>query len=738
MQQLLFLKKITNNPRIIGVIISAIFVVLLWFFPLSTRIDVGGIDVPWVSGFYATQQQHDTSYRWSRQQGDILLTGLGGGDYTVRIVMRSVQSTDVQIIVDNAATTKITITNQFHEYMMPLHMPWRSNGEVAVTIQCPQPQMDGKRVVCVAIDAVTVIPQGVTIPPLVPILLMVLWVGTIYGLLWQWVRQWWWWGVLATLLLVLFVGAHAMIVVALPYLVVITGVIGVLHYTATQPLTQFWWVIRCAMWAALITTIRFAFQAQVGLMLEDEGYLWYGSQRMVVGELPMRDFVGYDIPRYIWNALVMIITGSRDIYALRVAIALCEWVTLTFVWVVLTMSHVKWRSVVVWLGLVMVLFWLYPRHKIYDHVVIWFIILAFWWWLVNPTNRRTFWAGIVVGVAAMIGRNHGVYAACIGILLLGYVWWSPMDWRQRIRLALTLGVGVVVGFAPMVLLMVVIPSFGQAYIENARFWLGVGKTNVTLPIPWPWRQTTVYDYLVGLWFVMPAVTYVMTLGVIMWRRWHNATISVGALVTATVGLVYLQVGYSRADMSHLAQGIAPFIALIVVLVFYIPARFQIAVMLVLCGWSAGLNWNSAWQSTVLSTNTNRQEITATNQLTVPNAVANQLALLNAIQQKYNPTNDAFVMTPYVPGIYAILQQPSPLFNPYILFPFDEATQNREISALQRANPRFILIDDRMIDNQKKMRFMVNYPLVDTYIRTHYQGVQDPIVPKNMRLYVPKP
>jgi hypothetical protein len=146
----------------------------------------------------------------------------------------------------------------------------------------------------------------------------------------------------------------------------------------------------------------------------------------------------------------------------------------------------------------------------------------------------------------------------------------------------------------------------------------------------------------------------------------------------------------------------------------------------------------AWQSMWLGSNTNRQEVTATTQLTVPNAVANRLALIAAIQQKYNPLNEAFVVTPYWPGIHALWQQQSPLYNTYILFPFDEATQNREINGLQQSQPRFILIDDSTIDNQKQLRFMVNYALVDTYIRANYQLVKDPLIPKMMRLYLPTP
>ena len=134
-----------------------------------------------------------------------------------------------------------------------------------------------------------------------------------------------------------------------------------------------------------------------------------------------------------------------------------------------------------------------------------------------------------------------------------------------------------------------------------------------------------------------------------------------------------------------------------------------------------------------------QEVTVSgDQLTVTNATANQLAMYNALQQKYNPTHSSFMAVPYVPGIYAMWQQRSPLYNNYILFVFGNDVQKQEIDAIAKAKPRFILIDDRRIDNQKQRQFIVNYAFVDAYIRTNYQLVNDPLVPKTMRLYVPKP
>ncbi|MCX6015165.1 MAG: hypothetical protein NT020_06195 [Chloroflexales bacterium] len=636
--------------------VSIAFCMLLWLLPIPKTVDVGGFDTPWVSEFYAPQTKNNISYRWSHVPGQIIIMGVGAGDYSLRIDMRSVQTTPVQIRVDGVVVDVVTVSNQFAEYTMPVQLKQRSVDTVMVELHCVQTQIDGTRPVCVAVDRATLIPRAIPIPPLWPLLATVLLLFGMMLLVWEYCNDWRWVVGIIVGLGVIFGLFPLLLLAALPYLLIIFCALLIWRYSATQPPTGYWQAVQLCMMAAIITTVRFAFQGSVGLMLEDEGFLWYGSQRMVAGALPMRDFFGYDLPRYIWNALVMIIIGSKGIYALRLAIALCEWVTLTIVCVLFSPFQVRWRSGVVLLGIVTVLLWLYPRYKIYDHFVIWLMLLVFWWWIVNPTTRRTFWAGIVVGVAAMIGRNHGVYAVCAGSLLMGYVWWSPMRWTQRLRLALIWGVGIVVGFTPMILMMVAVPSFGQGYLEGLRILFGLGKTNLPLPIPWPWRQTNVSTALIGVWFVVPAVTYVVTLGVVCWRRWHNSPISEGVLVAAVVGLVYLQVGYSRADMPHLAQGIAPFIALVVLLKVYIPQRLQFVLMLVLCSGSVSVNWNSALQSTWLSSSTNRQEVTATTQLTVQNAVANQLALIAAIHQKYDPTNESFVVTPYLPGVYALWER----------------------------------------------------------------------------------
>jgi len=52
-------------------------------------------------------------------------------------------------------------------------------------------------------------------------------------------------------------------------------------------------------------------------------------------------------------------------------------------------------------------------------------------WMQQPSVRRAWWLGVIIGVLAMIGRNHGLYGAGAGALLIGAVWLQPLAWRQR-------------------------------------------------------------------------------------------------------------------------------------------------------------------------------------------------------------------------------------------------------------------------------------------------------------------
>lgn len=706
-------------------------VLICWLIPTSSEIDVGSFDAPWVSDAYNVQWDRDITYRWTYPQGNIHLFALGGGTYRLTSTMRAPQNGVVTITVDHVLVDEWHVTDTWATYTSTVSLATPASSDVVVAIACPQAHYDGKRSVCVAMDRLQWHAVGWVWPPVWPVLLSMLVLGI---LLWLNPPDWVIWACAGIVASGIVLNREVVSVLA-PYGVIATVVAAVSVVAARRPHHRGWQFAQLSAIMLGVATLRYALYGSVGLMLEDEGQLWYNSQQLLAGKLPFVDYQGYDVPRYIINAMVMLVTGDTEIRALRLALALCEWIALICFGMYSRLVGITPRMRVFWFILIVVVCWLAPRHKMYDHIVLWALLVAVELFVQHHTIRRAWLLGVVIGLIACVGRNHGLYGVCASLLVVGYTGLRT-SWSQAANYLLWLCIGIVVGFLPQFIMFLVNTPYAYGYIEELVTIVTWRGTNPPLPFPVLWDAHTAQLLPENIWYFYPIMMYVIGICVIV-KKWQRTHAPVGLISALCVGIPYIHVWVQRADYAHLAQSIAPAIMLSAVLLLTVSQWKRDIAAVVACVCVIWTLYDGIWPASWIARHKTQQEITVgSSQLTVNNEIAARLKTLAYVQATYNAKNEGFMVAPFWPGAYAIYQHTSPVFYHSVVFHYPDDVQTREIARMQDAQPRYILINDQFLDGDKQRQFRLFMPELDRYITTHYRRVDDVNIPDSLRLYVP--
>jgi hypothetical protein len=489
------------------------------------------------------------------------------------------------------------------------------------------------------------------------------------------------------------------------------------------------------MLAAVIVLFAFLWQGHTGFSLWDEGFLWYGAQRVMLGEVPIQDFMAYDPGRYYWSAAFMTAVGSSGIMALRLAID-CFQVLGIFVGLLLisrTMKPYAKYSLgfLVVAGIILAL-WMFPRHKIFDLSLSVFLTGALSFLIAKPSHGRYFVAGLCVGLVAFFGRNHGLYGIAGSLGCLIWLSLSTTGVRGFIQSGLYWGLGVVVGFSPIYMMALFIPGFGTAFLDSVRLIFEMKTTNISLPVPWPWKVDfssnsfveSVRQALVGVFFILlPAFGF----GSVLWvtvQRFRKLSVPPAFVASAFLTLPYAHYAYSRADIGHLAQGLFPFLLACLTLISVQTSRLKWPLVLTLAASSLWIM--SAYQPGAQCLDQARcvSIDISDSSLSVDSNTANDIELLRTLTSTYAANGQNILVTPFWPGAYALLNRKAPMWSIYALWPRSVEFQREEISRIQASAPAFAFVLDFALDGRDDLRFKNTYPLIYKYITDHFEKLPD--------------
>jgi hypothetical protein len=481
----------------------------------------------------------------------------------------------------------------------------------------------------------------------------------------------------------------------------------------------------------------FLLQSHTGLSLRDEGLLWYNAQRVMVGEVPIRDFTSYDIGRYYWSAAFMNLLGDNGIVTLRVATAAFQTMGVFIGLTLLARSHAK-QNIFFWLLVIITLMvWMSPQYRLFDNSLPIVLIGALSFLVEQPARHRYFLAGLTVGLVAVFGRNHGIYGVAGSLCTMIYLTAKCQSSPSLTSAFIAWVAGVVVGYLPVLLFIAAVPGFAPAFWDSICYLFEIRATNIPLPIPWPWAVPfeilptgrALRGVAIGAFFVAIVIFGVMGAAWSIWRKLQNKRVSFALIASVFLALPYAHYAYSRADIEHLAPGVFPFLIGIFALLASQPAKIKWPFAALLCGASllVMLPTHSGWycykNPQCVETNV------AGDKLKIDRETAGMLTDVNELAEQFAPGNRAFLIAPLWPGAYAALGRKAPMWDTYAILPRSIAFQQGEIERIKTANPGFVIIGDMALDGREDLRFRNTHQIIDRYIRDHFEclncNVQNP-------------
>jgi len=433
-----------------------------------------------------------------------------------------------------------------------------------------------------------------------------------------------------------------------------------------------------ALLAAALSIGWFLLDGHFKINFSDEGSLWYGVDAVRNGQVPMRDFQGYDPGRYVWGAAWSYLLG-QSLVSLRLACVLFQ---IPGVFCGLLVARRLSKN---WVFLVCVALllcaWMHPRFKLFEQSIALMTVYAGVLLLEYPSLRRHFWVGVFGGLTAIIGRNHGAYHLfAIGLLITGGA--VAEGWRIWLRRGLVWGLGLVTGYLPELLMFLFVPGFFSAWWVYIAEMFKSGTTNVPLGVPWPWLIRTdipvwfrISAIVEGWWYVSFGVLFAVVFlrATMLGRRLRDHPVLIASVL---VSLAYAHFVFSRPDIIHLGHG-APTAALTALaLAFTFPgfgkrAAFLLAPLLLAASLLANM-FQMGISLPLFSPPGSLYEVDVRgDRMVLPKRHAQILESARHLSEDLAKPNEPILFMPHFAALYSFTQRRSPTTEIYFVLPPDD-------------------------------------------------------------------
>lgn len=495
----------------------------------------------------------------------------------------------------------------------------------------------------------------------------------------------------------------------------------------------------CVLLAFLLVTLNFLLQGHVGVNFADEGFLWYGVMRTAVGEVPIRDFVSYDPFRYYWGAVWARLLDD-GVVSLRLALAAFELPMLVCGLLIVRRITTEWWALTL-IGVVL-LAWMTPQHKCFDHgmaiVGVYVGVLL----IESPSLARHFMAGVFVGFAAFVGRNHGLYLA-LGFLALIIFIERRILRGNLLQRGTAWGLGILVGYSPLLIMLVAVPNFAAAFWESVMFIIRQGATNLPLPVPWPWRVDyarldwfmRASQFLIGCGFILMPLFYVCLQSWLWFTKRDNLSRYSVLIASAFIGVFFMHQAFARAGFAHLAQASHPLLFGIVALPSLVVSSYRRASTILIVSLMFLLSippivGRSVPYAVFRIKNGFARYRIGNDQLWLRKTNGALIRSVERIVAEHVAPEEQLLIAPHWPTFYCLLRRKSPVKQTYFLFPELEHRELEMLTALKSDTVRWALLGDVALDKREELRFRHTHRRLWRYLITNFEPVKVKGLPRN--------